>query len=87
MGDPVRKLGEISEGNHACARPVIAGVELRIGKATAEGECVFAAGPNGVGGGHPAILKDAGEGALRSRGRSDVQSGIERRTASRWVLV
>jgi len=48
-----------------------------IGKAAAEGNGVPAVTPNSVGRRHPAVLKDAGEGALRSCGRPDIRPRIE----------
>ncbi len=35
------------------------------------------AGPNGIHRGHPAVLKDAGEGALRSRRGANIHAGVE----------
>src|SRR6202034_1643107 len=56
-------------------------------KASAEAVGVLAASPDGVDGGHPAILEDSGESSLGSGRGADIQAGIEGRTASRGVLI
>ncbi len=61
---PWRKLGEIRESNHSGIRALVARVELRVGETAAEGKRVFAANPDGVDRRHPAVLENAGEGAL-----------------------
>ena len=47
----MKKVGEIGEADHAAFVRSVARVELGIGKAAAEGDCVFAVVPDGVGGG------------------------------------
>ena len=76
-GRASEEIGEIQEADHARICSFIARVELGIGKTSAEGQGVFAEVPNRIGGGHPAILEYAGECALRSCRRADVQATIE----------
>ncbi len=72
----MQELGEVGEGDGAFIGAVVAGVELGIGKAAAEGEGVAAESPDCVGAGHEAILEDAGEGALGVGAAADVDAGI-----------
>src|SRR5258708_34616067 len=77
VGGDRGEVGEIVEADPPRIRSFNGGVELGIGKTSAEGERVFAMIPNGVDGRHPAVLEYAGESALRSRSRADVQACVE----------
>ena len=71
------EVGKISEPDHSGIGSFVPRVELGIGETSAEGKCVFAVNPTGVNRRHPAILKNAGERALRSGRRTDVRSRVE----------
>ncbi len=63
--ESLHELRKVGEGDDAFVGALIARVELGVGEAAAEGDGVAADGPDGVGGRHEAILKNAGERALR----------------------
>ena len=73
VDDSLNKLGKVGGGNNALVGSLVAGVELGVGIAAAEGEGVHAVNPDGVRRRHDAILKDSGKSSLRGRALTDDQ--------------
>ena len=79
--DPVVREGDkIGRGDVARTRAMITNIQLRIGPAAAEGKRVLAFAEDACGGGHDAVLEDAGIGRLVFGIRAD---GKGRRCASK----
>ena len=73
----LEELGKVGETDRAFVGALIAGVELSVGEAAAEGDGVLAECPDGVGRGHEAVLEDAGEGALGGGAAADVGGSVK----------
>src|SRR5882757_8430025 len=82
--DALKEIRKTQKPDHARVRSSIPRIQLRIGKLPAERNCMFAVDPDGVGRGHHAVLENPGEGALRSRRRTDVQACVEGAARVRW---
>ena len=77
--EPCRNCEEICEANRADVGSLVAGVELGVGEAAAEGNRVLAQGPDGVGGRLEAVLENPGEGSLRSRASPMLMAALKAR--------
>src|SRR5882762_4340337 len=82
--DALKEIRKTQKADHARVSSSIPRIQLGIGKLPAERNRVLAMNPDGVGRGHHAVLENPGEGALRSRRRTDVQACVEGAARVRW---